>query len=51
MQQINPIKRKPCVVIALANQVNMKENRACLLMKSVNKQVTWKQKYTQKLKV
>lgn len=28
MQQINPIKCKPCVVTVLANQVNMKENQA-----------------------
>lgn len=28
MQQINPIKWKPCVVTVLANQVNMKENQA-----------------------
>lgn len=28
MQQINPIKCKPCVLSVLANQVNMKENQA-----------------------
>lgn len=28
MQQINPIKCKPCVVTVLGNQVNMKEDQA-----------------------